>query len=310
MITAKKLDEIASIIASKILREDSGAKSEKERQDLISKQIADDDLDAPANSKEETITDEAEEDDEAEEEEDVEVEAKPKPDAEGEDEGGDDEFAVQAPEVIPAELSYSQIKKQINNLRAGKSLKDEEVSTELEDYFDELGPGEKSALFTYLASIGAILTGGTQGEDAPRPYNLGIDITAPEEDKDNKTPAGEPDPVVGPDGEEVAPIIVGELADKTREHAMVLENMSAGDSHRCMNGKIVDFGSSACVDDIGKRIDDATFQRDALGRGSADRSSMNGTLKYLRQKMRKAQKIQRQDTEEKLQGKLNLADSA
>ncbi len=310
MISAKKLDEIASIIASRILQEDSDpASTEKEKQELVSKKIADDDLEAPAGSKEETITDEAEED-EDEEEEEVEVEAKPKPGADEEEESGEEEFAVQAPEVIPAELSYSQIKKQINNLRAGKSLKDEDISTELEDYFNELGPGEKSALFTYLASIGAILTGGTQGEEAPRPYNLGIDITAPKEDKDNKTPAGEPDPVVGPDGEEVAPIIVGEMADKSREYAMILENMSAGDSHRCMNGKIVDFGSSACVDDINKRIDDATFQRDAMGRGSADRSSMNGTLKYLRQKMRKAQKIQKQDAEEKLQGKLNLADSA
>ena len=158
-------------------------KSEKERQAQLTKRIASDDLKASANSKEETITDEAE-DDEAEddEDEDVEVEAKPKPESEDEkdDEG---EFAVQAPEVIPDMLSFTQIKKQINNLRAGKSLKDEDVSGELEDYFDELGPGEKGALFTYLASIGAILTGGTDGEDAPRPYTLGIDITAPEEDK-------------------------------------------------------------------------------------------------------------------------------
>ena len=77
-----------------------------------------------------------------------------------------------------------------------------------------------------------------------------------------------------------------------------------------MNGKIVDFGSSACITDIGKRIDDAAFQRDNMGRGSADRSSMNGALKYLRQKMRKAQKIQKQDEEQKVQGKLDLADSA
>ena len=43
---------------------------------------------------------------------------------------------------------------------------------------------------------------------------------------------------------------------------------------------------------------------------SADRSSLNGTLKYLRQKLRKAQKIQKQDQDMKLQSKLNLADSA
>ncbi len=313
MISQKRLNEIASLVASRILHEDADlAKSEKERQAAVAKKISDDDLEAPANSKEETITDEAEDDEEDKEGDsetsDSDVEAKPKPDAEKSEDESEDDFAVQAPEVIPDMLSYKQIKKQINNLRAGKSLKDEEVSGELEDYFNELGPGEQSALFTYLASIGAILTGGTQCEDAPRPYTLGIDITAPEEDKDNKTPAGEPE-AVGADGEE-APIIVGELADKTSEYLMILENLSGGDAHRCMNGKIVDFGSSACIDDLGKRIDDVTYQRDGLNRGSADRSSMNGTLKYLRQKMRKAQKIQKQDTEEKVQGKLDLADSA
>ena len=312
MISTKTLDEIASKIAAQILLEEKEKpESEKDRQAQLTKQIASDDLKASANSKEETITDEAEDDEakdkETEDEEDVEVEAKPKPDADKEDnEEGD--FEVQAPEVIPDMLSYSQIKKQINNLRAGKSLKDEDVSGELEDYFDELGPGEKSALFTYLASIGAILTGGTQGEDAPRPYTLGIDITAPEEDKDNKTPAGEPAPV-GEEGEE-APIIVGELANKLKEYAVLLENLGPSDSHRCMNGKIVDFGSSACIDDISSRINDTASQRDALNRGSADRSSLNGTLKYLRQKLRKANKIAKQDQEEKVQGRLNLADSA
>ena len=312
MISIKNLDEIASRIAAQILLEEkSDSESEKERQALLTKQIASDDLKASANSKEETITDEAEEDEAEEDEaedEDVEVEAKPKPESEDEDSDGGEEFAVQAPEVIPDMLSYSQIKKQINNLRAGKSLKDKDVSGELEDYFDELGPGEKGALFTYLASIGAILTGGTDGEDAPRPYTLGIDITAPEEDKDNKTPAGEPTPV-GEDGEE-APIVVGELANKLSEYSVLLENLGPSDTHRCMNGKIVDFGSSACIEDISSRISDTSVQRDSLNRGTADRSSLNGTLKYLRQKLRKANKIAVQDKEEKVQGRLNLADSA
>lgn len=308
MISIKNLDEIASRIAAQILSEEkSGSESEKERQASLTKRIASDDLKASANSKEETITDEADED-EDEEDEDVDVEAKPKPESEDEDSGDNEEFAVQAPEVLPDMLSFNQIKKQINNLRAGKSLKDKDVSGELEDYFDELGPGEKGALFTYLASIGAILTGGTDGEDAPRPYTLGIDITASEEDKDNKTPAGEPSSI-GDDGHE-APIVVGELANKLSEYSVLLENLGPSDSHRCMNGKIVDFGTSACIDDISNRISDTSAQRDSLHRSSADRSSLNGTLKYLRQKLRKANKIAVQDQEEKVQGRLNLADSA
>ena len=103
---------------------------------------------------------------------------------------------------------------------------------------------------------------------------------------------------------------MGELANKLSEYSVLLENLGPSDTHRCMNGKIVDFGSSACIDDISNRISDTSVQRDALNRGTADRSSLNGTLKYLRQKLRKANKIAVQDQEEKVQGRLNLADSA
>ena len=210
--------------------------------------------------------------------------------------------------MIPAELSYKQIEQQINNLRAGKSLKDEEISGALEDYFDELGKGERDALFTYLASLGAILTGGTSASEAPRPSQLGIKIDRPEAEEENETPAGEPEPLGLPPG--VAPIIVGEVANKYHELMALLENLSASDQHRCMGGQIVDFGSSSCIQDISARIDDTSDQRDILKRGTSDRSSLNGTLKYLRQKLRSAQKIQKQDNEEKLQSRLNLADSA
>ena len=190
-------------------------------------------------------------------------------------------------------------------------MKDEEISGALEDYFDSLGTGETDALFSYLAALGAILTGGTSGEEAPRPSQMGIKITQHEKEEKSKTPAGEPEELGLdrlPPGE--APIIVGELADKSRELSFVLENYSSSDSHRCIDGQIVDFGSSDCIQDLSSRIEDTVQQRDSLNRGSADRSSLNGTLKYLRQKMRKAQKISKEDEELKLQSKLNLADSA
>jgi len=313
----RNLNKIADIIASTILREDFKLADEESKQAEKSKEIESQDLRAPAKQKKETITDEAEDDEveeeevadaEEEEEEEEDIEAKPKPDAEGEEEESTGDFEVQAPDVIPAELSYKQIEKQINNLRAGKSLKDEEISGALEDYFDELGKGERDALFTYLASLGAILTGGTSASEAPRPSQLGIKIDRPEAEEENKTPAGEPEPLGLPPGE--APIIVGEVADKYPELIALLENLSSSDQHRCMGGQIVDFGSSECVQDISSRIDDTADQRDSLRRGTSDRSSLNGTLKYLRQKLRAAQKVHKQDNEEKLQSKLNLADSA
>ena len=304
------LARIADLIATQILKEDFQITDEESRQSALSKEIDKDDLRAPEKAETEELTDEGDEEGD-EDKGEKQIEAKPKPDAESEGDDGDEDFEVQAPDVIPDQISYGQIEKQINNLRAGKSLKDEEISSALEDYFKGLGMGEQGALFAYLASIGAILTGGTPGDEAPRPSQMGIKIIDKEKKEKSKTPAGEPAPVglEGlPPGE--APIVVGEIADKSAELNIVLENYTSSDSHRCLNGKIVDFGSSKCIDDITARIEDTAHQRDTLGRGSADRSSLNGTLKYLRQKLRKAQKIQKQDQDMKLQSKLNLADSA
>jgi len=305
--------KVANDIAAKILQEDFQIDDdEASRQDALSKAIDDDGVRAPKKAKKEEITDEGE-DEEPEKETDIEAKAKPSDDEDDDD--SSDNFEVQAPEVIPDLVSYKQIEKQINNLRAGKSLKDEKISGALEDYFDGLGQGETDALFSYLAALGAILTGGTSGDEVPRPSQMGIKITEPEKEEKKKTPAGEPADVGLdrlPPGE--APIIVGEIADKSRELNTVLENYSSSDSHRCMDGQIVDFGSSSCIQDISSRITDTSSQRDTLKRGTSDRSSLNGTLKYLRQKFRAANKIAAQDEQEdkqlKVQSRLNLADSA
>ena len=181
---ANLLEVVASQIASQILKEDFKITDEESRQDALAKQIDKDDLRASEKAETEELTDEGDEEGDDDKDE-KEIEAKPKPDAEDEDKGEED-FEVQAPDVIPDLISYGQIEKQINNLRAGKSLKDEEISSALEDYFSALGTGEQGALFAYLASIGAILTGGTSGEDAPRPSQMGIKIV--DKEKKEKLP--------------------------------------------------------------------------------------------------------------------------
>ena len=72
----------------------------------------------------------------------------------------------------------------------------------------------------------------------------------------------------------------------------ILEGYTIKDKHRCLNGRLVGFGSKACVGDLSKRVQDAVMTRDSCNSGSADRASLNGTLKYLRQKLRAAQKLQ------------------
>ena len=67
------------------------------------------------------------------------------------------------------------------------------------------------------------------------------------------------------------------------------ENCGPGD-HRTVNGDVVPFGCPECVDDIHTRLEDASWHRDRLSRGSADRSHFNGLLAALRRALRAALK--------------------
>lgn len=282
------IDSIAEKIAKEILSEQQS--EEEERQDAIASEIDKNNLKAK-KSKEDPdgrrLTDEAEDEDEDDKEEsEVDIKPKPKPD---EDEDKDDKggFEVKSDEEIPDTIDFDGVKKQINNLRAGGSLKDENVSGQLEDYFDKLGKADTRALYVYLSSIASILTGGTQGVDAPRPEDADVDLTMI---KKKKASAGKSIPSVDGGGEQ-APIIVGEIANTSSAKLMILETLTINDDHRCLDGSIVKFGSKKCRLDIQDRIGDVAVQRDSCSRGTADRSSLNGMLNYLRQKLRKADKL-------------------
>ena len=174
------IDSIAGKIAKEILSEQQS--EEEERQDAIASEIDKNNLKAK-KSKEDPdgrrLTDEAEDEDEDKEdkeEPEADIKPKPKPD---ENKGKDDKegFEVKSDEEIPDTIDFDGVKKQINNLRAGGSLKDEDISGQLEDYFDKLGKADTRALYVYLSSIASILTGGTQGVDAPRPEDADVDLT-------------------------------------------------------------------------------------------------------------------------------------
>lgn len=280
------LDLLAKKIASTIISEEFS--NEKEKQDDIAASIKSQGLDAPDDSKDkETITDEAEEE-ENEESSEKEKEIEPKPKPEDEDSEDDDEsFEVEADRTPPEDPTVKDIEDQINNLRAGKSLKDDAVASQLTDYFEKLGQAEERSLYVFLSSLAAILTGGTLGSEAPRPETMGVDINMKKVKKDTATQAR---PGVDTQGSQ-APIIVGEVADTTAYKMMVLEGHGPGDKHQCVDGRIVRFGSRDCIKDVKKRIEDTISLRDGCGGGTADRASLNGVLKFLRQKLRAANKI-------------------
>ena len=70
---------------------------------------------------------------------------------------------------IPAELKFQDIRKMIDQVRSGRSLKDPETKLELVDYYDKLDEPDRIALYKFLGSISAILTKDVDGDAAPTP---------------------------------------------------------------------------------------------------------------------------------------------
>jgi len=65
---------------------------------------------------------------------------------------------------------------------------------------------------------------------------------------------------------------------------------SMDDSHRCLDGAIVNLSSKECYNDLCFRIDDAIQVRDSYPLQSDSRDHYNGVLKVLRRKLRKSKK--------------------
>ena len=202
------IDSISKKIALRILAEEFS--DEKQQQDDIEKEIKSQNLEAPEKKEKSDLQDEG--DDDAPEEK---IEPKPVPNDEDSEKDDDGEFEVEAvkKDEVPAHPTLEDIESQINNLRAGRSLKDDEVSSQLADYFEKLGQAEERSLFVFLSSLAAILTGGTSGEEAPRPETMGVDINMkPEDKKDVSRNRGNSIPGVEKGGQH-APIVVGESSD-------------------------------------------------------------------------------------------------
>ena len=241
------------------------AEEEKERQDSISDEIEDEDVRKKVSSKSEVD----EEDDESKDDKKLGLLKKDKKE--------DKKFSYEIPEEMPKNIQFKDIVSQLNALRSGASLKDDKVKKGLLKYFDNLSVEEKQELFSMMAGFATIMNKAGDVEDAPVPD----DVQKPKEKEDTES-----QPMKTPGN---APIIVGEVSEKSKELMIFLENSK--NNHRCLNGKVVSFGSQISISDIEKRIEDAKSSRDSCFKGSEVRSSYNGLLKHLRVQLRAAQKI-------------------
>ena len=87
-------------------------------------------------------------------------------------------------------------------------------------------------------------------------------------------------------------LLFEELEDITQIDSINESKTSKKDQkHRCLNGKLVNFFSQKCLDDIQKRIDDALHYRDTSSSRSDTRLHYNGLLNVLRRKQREVKKF-------------------
>ena len=67
------------------------------------------------------------------------------------------------------EISTEEIIEKLNTIRSGKSFKDSQIKSSLEEYLNSLEKAEKVALFAFLKGIAQIVTGEIFGKQAVEP---------------------------------------------------------------------------------------------------------------------------------------------
>jgi len=101
------------------------------------------------------------------------------------------EEPVEEPAEEPAEetgevgASFDSVVQAVNNLRAGKSLRDSSIKQQAQNYYDKLSDAERTTLLVFLKALSDIIAGQVDGKDAQDPSDPPVSInmsTGDEED--------------------------------------------------------------------------------------------------------------------------------
>lgn len=90
----------------------------------------------------------------------------------GDDEGGAKSSKTMSSEkekLAKGEISSDDIIEKLNSIRAGRSFRDEDISSKLDEYVESLTKAEKVALLAYLKGLSQIVSGEFEGDDAMDP---------------------------------------------------------------------------------------------------------------------------------------------
>jgi hypothetical protein len=178
------------------------------------------------------------------------------------------------------EVKSDDVISRLNFIRAGKSLKDKEVSKQLKTYIDSLTSEERKAFFAFSDGIAKIVLGGEKAVEVPSPLDTySIKISGPgggtpPPTKENPTPTKVKSAPVG----SAPPIVVGEGV-KTRIREVDVPVSS---------GRVVPFGSKSHISDLESRIDDMERIRSYQEPGSESRHAFTMALKALKGQLKAA----------------------
>jgi len=84
----------------------------------------------------------------------------------------DDETAMKKGTV-----TADEIVEKLNSIRAGKSFKDDQISSSMSEYIESMSDAERTALFAFLKGIAQIVTGEVQAKQATSPESKPADVT-------------------------------------------------------------------------------------------------------------------------------------
>lgn len=143
------------------------------------------------------------------EQEDAELEEPP------EEEAIEEEPPEEAPEEdSPSETgeigaSFDSVVKAVNNLRAGKSLRDSSIKQQAQVYYDKLTEDERTTMLVFLNALSEIIAGQVDGKDAqdpsdpPSSISISSDKKSSSEEPASEEPVSNDIPREEPPGEEI-----------------------------------------------------------------------------------------------------------
>ena len=133
---------------------------------------------------------------------------------------GDENISSEKPvkikhEKVP-EITAQSIADKINELRAGKSLKNKETIGALKEYFEKLNGPERIALFAFLSGLCKVLGDQTGNVKTPHSKPFSIDMEEDKELETKKAPKAQQQGTkhISSTNKSETPIVVGESADK------------------------------------------------------------------------------------------------